>query len=158
MGTMDEENYILELSSNYITFDPLSSDSSVFYDDNNRQVHWSARSLLVNFGELYEWRSKQAGKVIVWRIHSGSSTKFRTFSAYCSGFNLLTNGSSMEFYQNYFSAIDQPEFDPTLVWNFEIFEWKILNELLRDHDEPKKFTHCSLKAHVHQFEMQKLNI
>ena len=35
---MDEENYILELSSNYITFDPLSAESSVFYDDNNRQV------------------------------------------------------------------------------------------------------------------------
>jgi len=35
---MDEENYILELSSNYITFDPVNSDSSVFYDDNNRQI------------------------------------------------------------------------------------------------------------------------
>lgn len=36
---MNEENYILELSSNYIAFDPLNSnDSSVFYDDYNRQV------------------------------------------------------------------------------------------------------------------------
>ena len=36
---MDEENYILELSKNYITFDPLNAESSVFYDDNNRQVN-----------------------------------------------------------------------------------------------------------------------